>query len=105
MTEQKYVPSTFLVRLQYSRLATKTESEQELEDEFDRWYAAEIAAAEQRGAERGWDQCRNSIISAGRDHTEYSSNALDPGLTLTEFLDYTEKALANPYRADQEGNE
>src|SRR5699024_10375209 len=50
MTEQKYVPSTFLVRLQYSRLTTKTESEQELEDEFDRWYAAEIDAAEQRGA-------------------------------------------------------
>lgn len=64
-------------------------------------YDEMIAAAEQRGKEQGWDQCRDSIINAGRDHTEYSSNALDPGLTLTEFLDYTEKALANPYRANQ----
>ena len=63
------------------------------------------SAAEQHGRAQGWDQCRNSIISAGRDHTEHSSNALDPGLTLPEFLDYTEKALANPYRADQEGDE
>ena len=65
-----------------------------------------IAAAEQYGRAQGWDQCRDSIITAGRDHAEHSSNALDPGLTLTGFLDYTEKALANPYRADQmEGDE
>lgn len=53
--------------------------------EFDQWHASEIAAAEQRGAARGWD--RGFYESKNHDHV-------------------WEEDPPNPYRADQmEGDE
>lgn len=49
MTDQQYTPSLEEVRDATSLFRSRFFDQ----DEFDRWHAAEIAAAEQRGAARG----------------------------------------------------
>lgn len=59
----------------------------EAEPHFNRWYEAEIAAAEQRGAERGWDQAIDYVWD---DSAIYQADA-------------ARAKSKNPYRTDQEG--
>ena len=57
--------------------------------QFDRWLASIEAAAEQRGAEEGWDL---AIDYAWDDSSIYEADA-------------KRAKAANPYRADQEGDD
>ena len=93
MTDQ-YTPTTEEVRRGYSKLiARQRGSYSSICDEFDRWLAAHDAAieaaAEQRGAEEGWDL---AIDYAWDDSSIYEADA-------------KRAKAANPYRADQEGDD
>ena len=58
------------------------------EEEFDRWHAAEIAAAEQRGAER--------VLKYFQDHVNEVSEYSYIGAAIQELI-----VQASDYRADR----
>lgn len=75
-----YVPTTEQVRERYILPAHRINHE-ERGEEFDRWLAAEIAAAEKRG----WDECVNEAGDLGLIHD----------IGVREML------ARNPHRADR----
>ena len=102
MTDQPYTPTTDRIRdlftfaVAWDAEPTKPHifaMQENARDEFDRWLAerdaAIEAAAEQRGAEEGWDL---AIDYAWDDSSIYEADA-------------KRAKAANPYRADQEGDD
>lgn len=87
MTDQPYTPSKHLVGYAYVRTNAIKAPEHELWDEYHGFIAAIEAAAEQRGAERGWDQ-------------GYAAGVHD---YVAAISDPTDHGTANPHRADQIG--
>ena len=75
MTDQPYTPTTEQVRF----AATFPNENFSLKgSDFDRWYAAEIAATEQRGAAKALlkaaDAIRGNRLPSGNEHTELCDN-------------------------------
>ncbi|HEY4536416.1 MAG TPA: hypothetical protein VIG71_10695 [Enteractinococcus sp.] len=85
MTEQ-HTPTTERVKDSYrrSRVWEVHDGGKTYDSEFDRWLAQVEAAAEQRGAERGWDHAIEHVSQLEAD---------------VGFMEHYKPH--NPYRADQ----
>ena len=93
--QQPYTPTTEKVRRRYATAVYEFSIGGAVPDpdpEFDRWYQAEIAAAEQRGAARALreaaDVLRSDIAISWNRHrgVMFMENESDPGVAPEEWL-------------------
>lgn len=88
----EYTPNTEAVREQYTReqppqIGTVSQKGRE----FDRWYAAEIAAAEKRGAVRALSEAKDSARSALGDQVSGHTSTYSVRQWLQDRIDQIEE--------------
>lgn len=106
MTDHEHTPTTARIKDDYRRsrvwesgIWESGNGSEAYEKEFDRWFDAEITAAEQRGAARAFKESANEIRREMRWQYEQNINRnSDTGDSIDRLLEL-EKVFK--YRADQ----
>ena len=96
MSNHKYTPTTEEIRKSYIGEPTHF-MDQLVGAEFDRWLAAEIAAAEQRGASRALRDAADDLEPGDQHESPYVKAGRDIIRTLRQRADYYHLQHRNDY--------